>query len=49
VMYRGEIVAVLDGRTADKNEVGLLMATGRRGGGAPAQSPGPEGNGEAGA
>ena len=29
-MYRGEIVAVLDGRTADKNEVGLLMATGGR-------------------
>jgi simple sugar transport system ATP-binding protein len=30
VMYRGEIVGVLDGRTADKNEVGLLMATGGR-------------------
>ena len=30
VMYRGEIVAMMDGRTADKNEVGLLMATGRR-------------------
>jgi simple sugar transport system ATP-binding protein len=28
VMYRGQIVRVLDGRTADKNEVGLLMATG---------------------
>jgi simple sugar transport system ATP-binding protein len=28
VMYAGRIVAVLDGRTADKNEVGLLMATG---------------------
>ncbi len=28
VMYRGTIVAVMDGRTADKNEVGLLMATG---------------------
>ncbi|MBF6605640.1 MAG: ABC transporter ATP-binding protein [Chloroflexi bacterium] len=28
VMYRGRIVATLDGRTADKNEVGLLMATG---------------------
>ncbi len=28
VMYGGKIVAVLDGRTADKNEVGLLMATG---------------------
>ena len=28
VMYRGRIVAVLDGRTADKNAVGLLMATG---------------------
>ena len=30
VMYRGELVAELDGRTADKNEVGLLMATGGR-------------------
>jgi simple sugar transport system ATP-binding protein len=30
VMYRGRIVAVVDGRTADKNEVGLLMATGGR-------------------
>ncbi len=28
VMYRGRLVAFLDGRTADKNEVGLLMATG---------------------
>jgi general nucleoside transport system ATP-binding protein len=28
VMYRGEIVKIVDGRTADKNEVGLLMATG---------------------
>ena len=28
VMYRGRIVAELDGRTADKSEVGLLMATG---------------------
>ncbi len=28
VMYGGRIVAVLDGPTADKNEVGLLMATG---------------------
>jgi len=31
VMYRGRIVAVMDGRTADKNEVGVLMATGGRG------------------
>lgn len=30
VLYRGRIVAVLDGRTADKSEVGLLMATGGR-------------------
>ena len=30
VMYLGKIVAVVDGRTADKNEVGLLMATGGR-------------------
>ena len=28
VMYRGRIVATVDGRTADKNGVGLLMATG---------------------
>jgi simple sugar transport system ATP-binding protein len=34
VMYRGEIVAVLDGRTANREELGLLMATGRRGGAA---------------
>jgi len=30
VMYRGQIVAVRDGPTADKNEIGLLMATGGR-------------------
>ena len=30
VMYRGQIVAVVDGRTADREEVGLLMATGGR-------------------
>ena len=30
VMYRGKIVAVVDGRTANKEEVGLLMATGGR-------------------
>jgi simple sugar transport system ATP-binding protein len=30
VIYRGQIVMVVDGRTADKNEVGLLMATGGR-------------------
>jgi simple sugar transport system ATP-binding protein len=30
VMYRGQIVAVVDGRTADRNEVGVLMATGMR-------------------
>jgi len=28
VMYRGRVVAIRDGRTADKNEIGLLMATG---------------------
>jgi ABC-type uncharacterized transport system ATPase subunit len=28
VMYRGRIVAEMDGRTADKGQVGLLMATG---------------------
>jgi simple sugar transport system ATP-binding protein len=30
VMFRGRIVGTFDGRTADKNEVGLLMATGGR-------------------
>ena len=30
VMYRGAICGEFDGRTADKNEVGLLMATGPR-------------------
>jgi len=30
VMYRGEIVAIRDGPTAEKEEIGLLMATGRR-------------------
>jgi ABC-type uncharacterized transport system ATPase subunit len=28
VIYRGRIVAFRDGRTADKNEIGILMATG---------------------
>lgn len=28
VMYRGRLVAVVDGRTANREEVGLLMATG---------------------
>ncbi len=28
VMYEGKIVAERDGRSADKNEIGLLMATG---------------------
>jgi hypothetical protein len=27
-MYGGRIVAVVDGPSADKNDVGLLMATG---------------------
>jgi ABC-type uncharacterized transport system ATPase subunit len=30
VMYRGEIVAIRDGPTAEKEEIGLLMATGKR-------------------
>jgi len=33
VMFRGRIVEVLDGRGANREEVGLLMATGGRGGG----------------
>ncbi len=37
VMFRGEIVSIVDGRTATKEEVGLLMATGRRD---PASTPG---------
>jgi hypothetical protein len=32
-MFRGRIVAVHDGRTADREDVGLLMATGGRGSG----------------
>jgi simple sugar transport system ATP-binding protein len=28
VMYRGQIVDIVDGRTADRNAVGVLMATG---------------------
>ena len=34
VIYRGRLVAVRDGRTADKNEIGILMATGGREGAA---------------
>ncbi len=30
VMYRGRIVALVDGSTANKEEIGLLMATGGR-------------------
>ena len=30
IMYRGELVAIVDARQADKEEVGLLMATGGR-------------------
>ena len=38
VMFRGQLVAVLDGRTADREDVGLLMATGGRGGGVQPQT-----------
>jgi simple sugar transport system ATP-binding protein len=38
VMYRGRIVQVLDGRTANREEVGLLMATGGREAGREASS-----------
>ncbi len=31
VMYRGRIVDIVDGRTANKEAVGLLMATGGKG------------------
>jgi simple sugar transport system ATP-binding protein len=30
VMYRGELVAIMDGRAASREEIGLLMATGGR-------------------
>jgi general nucleoside transport system ATP-binding protein len=30
VIYRGQLVAIRDARTADKNEIGILMATGGR-------------------
>jgi hypothetical protein len=29
-MYRGELVEMMDARSADRETVGLLMATGRR-------------------
>jgi general nucleoside transport system ATP-binding protein len=38
VMFRGRLVAVLDGRSADREEVGLLMATGGKGGGVQPQT-----------
>jgi simple sugar transport system ATP-binding protein len=31
VMYRGEVVSLVDGPTANREDVGLLMATGGRG------------------
>jgi simple sugar transport system ATP-binding protein len=34
VMYRGKLVAVIDAKDADKDKIGLLMATGRVGGAA---------------
>lgn len=39
VMYRGQIVSVRDGRTADKNEIGILMATGGSQGSTASSSP----------
>ncbi len=45
VMYRGEIVALVDGRTANKEDIGLLMATGGR---APAAGPPTGTSGQAG-
>jgi ABC-type uncharacterized transport system ATPase subunit len=29
VIYRGELVATVDGRSANREDIGLLMATGR--------------------
>jgi simple sugar transport system ATP-binding protein len=31
VMYRGEVVSLVDGPTANREDIGLLMATGGRG------------------
>jgi simple sugar transport system ATP-binding protein len=46
VMYRGQIVALVEGRpAANKEEIGLLMATGGR---APAEAPSNGSSGEAG-
>jgi len=40
VMYRGQLVAIVDGRTAQREEIGLLMATGGRSGGiTPVEAP----------
>ncbi len=41
VMYEGRIVAVVDGPTADKNAIGLLMATGGERDGLSAGTPAP--------
>jgi len=38
VMFRGRVVKIIDGRSADREEVGLLMATGGRGGGTQPQT-----------
>ncbi|MFN2483621.1 MAG: ABC transporter ATP-binding protein [Candidatus Limnocylindria bacterium] len=35
VMYRGELVSFVDARTADRDEIGFLMAAGRRAAGEP--------------
>jgi len=45
VMYRGEIVALVDGPSANKEDIGLLMATGGR---APAAGPAGAASGTAG-
>jgi simple sugar transport system ATP-binding protein len=39
VIFRGRIVAIRDGRTADKNEIGILMATGGSEGSSAPSSP----------
>jgi hypothetical protein len=41
VLYRGEIGALGEGRSADRAEFGLLMATGGRAAGSPAVGPSP--------
>jgi general nucleoside transport system ATP-binding protein len=42
VIYRGELVATVDGRSANREKIGLLMATGRASGSGIETQPEPE-------